>query len=223
MAVSVEPLTPPSTVEREIESRIEEVWANAGYVTESGERDTQAMQDAAYKAVRSRIAHSKQDKAEKAITKGELYAAVFPAAPGTDGKGDPTDEYDKIVAERLERDVWSLMQAKHSGAVQKRLGEESSSLVLCQAIIRRKLDKAPAAYLTDNPRLIMEDSVDKEVKSLERKAENLRRQLDMVLHRHPELTDQVLKRVGQAMGRTKAELMFPSTNAPASLPEKAGE
>lgn len=218
MVVDTEPLTPPSVVEREIESRVDQVWADAGYLNEEGQHDTQAMHDAAYDAVRTRIVTSKADKAEKAITKGELYAAVFPQGPGADGRGDPVDEYDKKVAERLERDVWSLTQAKHSGTIQKRLGEENSSLILCQATIRRKLDKAPAVYLTDNPRLIMEDSVDKEVKALEKKAENLRRQLEMVLHRHPELSNEVLARVGQAMGRTKAELAFPSPTT--ELPER---
>lgn len=203
-------LTPPSVVTAEIEARIDAAWVREGYVTQDGERDPKAMQDAAYQAVRHRIATSKADKADKAITKGELFAAVFPNAPGADGKGDQLDEYDRAVFAQLERDVWSLMQAKPSGAIQKRLGEEGSTLVLLQATVRRKLDKAQAVYLTDNVALIMEDSVDKEIKSFERKAENLRRQLDMIVGRHPELASRIRAEVGQGVNRAKAELAFPA-------------
>ena len=214
------PLTPPSVINAEIDTRVDQAWTNEGYVTADGERDPKAMQEAAYNAVRNRIATSKADKAEKAITKGELFAAVFPNGPGADGKGDQLDEFDRAAFQQLERDVWSLMQPKHTGAIQKRLGEEGSSLVLLQATIRRKLDKAQAVYLTDNPALIMEDSVDKEIKAFERKAENLRRQLDMVIARHPELASRIRSEVGQGVNRAKAELAFPN-NGQRELPEQA--
>jgi hypothetical protein len=218
MSVQTPPLTPPSVIEAEIQSRIDRAWAAEGYVTADGERDPKAMQEAAYAGVRKRVATSKEDKADKAITKGELYAAVFPTGPGADGKGDQLDEFDRIVFQRLERDVWSLMQPKHGGAIQKRLGEEGSSLVLCQATIRRKLDKAQAVYLTEDPTLIMEDSVDKEIKALERKAENLRKQLDMLMQRQPQLAPAIRNRLGQGMSRARAELSFPAgSNGKAEL------
>lgn len=208
MSVDTVRLIPPSLVAKEIEARVHDAWEREGYVTSEGERDPKAMQDAAYRAVCKRIATSKTDKAERAITRGELFAAVFPNAPGADGKGDQLDEYDQAVFAQLERDVWSLMQPKPSGAIQKRLDEEGSSLVLLQATIRRKLDKAQAVYLTDNAALIMEDSVDKEIKAFERKAENLRRHIDMIVGRHPELASRIRAEVGQGLSRAKAELAF---------------
>jgi hypothetical protein len=214
-------LTLPSTVDAEIKRRIDAVWASHSYVTDDGERDAKKMHEAAFQAVRNRIATSKTDKQEKAITKGELYAAVFPHGPGADGNGDPVDEYDRAVFHALERDVWSLTQAKHSGAIQHRLGEEGSSLILCHATIRRNLDKAQAIYLTDNGVLIMEDSVDKEIKALERKAENLRRQLEMVIDRHPELASRIRAEVGQGVKRAQAELAFPTLNGHKELAEQS--
>jgi len=213
-----------SAIDDEIEARIDRAWAAENYVTEDGDRNPRAMQEVAYRAVRDRIATSKADKADKAITKGELYAAVFPHGPGADGKGDLLDELDRRVYAQLERDVWGLTQPKHSGAIQKRLGEEGSSLILLRVTIRRKLDPSEAVYLTDNPALIMEDSVDKEIKSFERKAENLRRQLDMVIGRHPELAGRIRLEVGQGVNRAKAELAFPtqSSNGQRELPEVAG-
>jgi len=207
------PLTPPSVVTKEIETRVDAAWDREGYVDEEGKRDPKAMQEAAYRAVRRRIATSKTDKADKAITKGELFAAVFPDAPGADGKGDQLDEYDAHVFAQLERDVWSLTQAKPTGAIQQRLREEGSTLVVLRATIRRKLDKAQAVYLTDNAALIMEDSVDQEIKAFERKAENLRRQLDMIVALHPELASRIRTEVSQGVNRAKAELAFPAAAA----------
>jgi hypothetical protein len=225
MAVSVTPLTAPSVVKKEIEARVDQAWDAAGYMTDDGLRDTQAMQDAAYEVIRQHIANSKEEISENAITRGELYAAVFAGAPGTDGSGDPVDEYDRAVAEQLERDVWSLTQPKSEGALQKRLGEEGSSLLLCREVIRRKLDKAQAVYLTDNPVLIMEALVDKEVKGYERKAANLKKQLEMVTRRHEELRSQVSSRVRLATNKNKAELNMASASEGDAglLTERVGE
>lgn len=150
---------------------------------------------------------------------------MFAGAPGTDGSGDPVDEYDRAVAEQLERDVWSLTQPKSEGALQKRLGEEGSSLLLCREVIRRKLDKAQAVYLTDNPVLIMEALVDKEVKGYERKAANLKKQLEMVTRRHEELRSQVSSRVRLATNKNKAELNMASASEGDAglLTERVGE
>lgn len=224
MAVSVTPeLTPPSVVKQEIEERVLLAWEVAGYTTDEGLRDPQAMQDAAYEAIIKHVANSKEEIAEHAITRGELYAVVFPGAPGTDGSGDPVDEYERAVAEALERDVWSLTQPKSEGAIQKRLGEEGHTYVLCREKIRRNLDKADAVYLTDNPHLIMEGFVDKEVKAYERKAANLKKQLDMITRRHEELTGQLKSRVRLAESKNKAELNIASTSNPEELVERTAE
>lgn len=207
----------PSEVKEELDARIEQVWKDHGYVQEDGTLDPQKMHEAAYNAVRSRIVTSKADKASKAITKGELYAKVFPKGPGADGKGDPTDEFDLTVMHALERDVWALTQAKASGAMQRRLEEEDSSLILLRVQIRRNMDPAWAVYLTDNTALIMEDSVDKEIKAFERKAENLRKELAMIVRRHPELASKIKSEVTQGLNRAKAELVLPAAGSAAAL------
>jgi hypothetical protein len=119
-AVPTTPVSNPSEVKAEIEARVEAAWRAEGYVLSDGTLDVEKMQDVAYAAVRHRIATSKADKASKAITKGELYAAVFPKAPGADGEFDDLDEYDADVAAVLERDVWGLTQPKATGAMQTR-------------------------------------------------------------------------------------------------------
>lgn len=209
-------LTPPSVIEKEIEDRIDQVWQSEGYITEDGERDQKAMYDAAFEAVSKRVAMSKEERAENAITKGELYREVFPHGPGSDGTDeDLLDEFDRKVFERLERDAWSLMQAKSGGYVNKRLADGGSPFILCQAKIRRNMNPSLAVYLTSHPALILEDAVDKEIKAYERKAQNLRRELESIMNRQPELAATILKRLGQGVTRTRAELTFPDDTLPA--------
>jgi hypothetical protein len=216
MSVDTANLTPPSVIEQEIENRIQHVWETEGYITEDGEQDPQAMHDIAFNSVSKRVATSKEERADKAITKGELYREVFPHGPGADGTDeDLLDEFDRKVFERLERDAWSLMQAKSGGYVNKRLAEEGSSLILCQAKIRRNMNPSQAVYLTSTPALILEDAVDKEIKAYERKAENLRKELDSIMKRQPELAATIAKRLGQGVKRTQAELTFPDDALPA--------
>ncbi len=217
MAVSVTPLTPPSVVEKEIEARILKVWAEAGYTTADGVHDNNLMHEAAFEAVRTHVANTKEDVANNAITKGELFAEVFPNAPGADGSGEPVDEFDQEVAKRLERDVWSLTQPKDTGYIQKRLGEEGSKLILCRETIRRKVDRAWGVYLTESPVIIMEKVVEQEAKAYEQKAASLRQQLDMVRTRQKDLQGQINARVRQAEKKTKAELTFSSQAAPEAL------
>ncbi|HEX8101632.1 MAG TPA: hypothetical protein VF533_03400 [Solirubrobacteraceae bacterium] len=209
-------LTPPSVIEKEIEARIDRVWQAEGYVDEDGERDPKAMNDAAFAAVSKRVAMSKEERSENAITKGELYREVFPHGPGADGTDEELlDEFDQIVFQRLERDAWSLMQAKSGGYVNKRLADEGSDLILCQAKIRRDMNPVLAVYLTSQPALILEDAVDKEIKAYERKAQNLRRELESIMNRtSPELAATIMKRLGQGVNRTRAELTFPDDAVP---------
>jgi hypothetical protein len=202
------PLTPPSEVEKEIESRVRKAFAGEGYVTETGEPDARAMQDAAYKAVRDRIVTSKTERAEKGISKGQLCAAVFPNAPGAVRKFDELDEFDQKAWEKLEREVWGLTQPKSTGAIQKRLEDEGTGQTLLRPTIRRELDPVQVVYLTENTTLIKEDGLDKEIKAWERKAANLRKELDMFLRRHPELEAHIRSEVGQGLNRAKATLAF---------------
>jgi hypothetical protein len=206
MATAANELTLPSVIKKEIDDRIDQAWEAAGYMTADGLRDPKEMQEAAYEEVIQHVANTKEEVAKKAITRGELYAKVFPEGPGADGSDEPLDEFDELVRSGLERDVWSLTQPKAEGALQKRLGEEKSTLILVQEKIRRGLDPAVAVFVTDNPTLIMEGVVDKEVKAYERKAANLRKQLEMVTKRHDELSAQVNSRVRLAQSKTKAEL-----------------
>jgi hypothetical protein len=226
-AVSVEPtheVSPPSAVESEIERRVQNAWEHAGFTTDGGGRSYDKMNKKAFAVVRKHVVNTKEDIGTGAISQGELYAEVFPKAPGADGTGEPVDEFDKEVAKRLERDVWGLTQPKESGYIQKELGEEGSDLMLVREKTRTKrhLDKVWVVYLTASPAIVFEKIVEHEAKAYEQKAAILKKQLDMVRHRRKELRGQIDARVRQAEKKTKADLAFTAGPDVDALPEAAG-
>jgi hypothetical protein len=196
--------------DEEVDDRMTAAYVAEGYTIEiDGEsrRDTKAMKEAALQAFSDKVASNKLDKAANAITQGELYGTVFPNGPGADG--DDVENLvpeDQVTYEKLKREVWGLTQAKPDGWIQRRLADEGSTLVLCRAQVMRGQDPIMAAYLTDDSTLIMEDSVSGEVEALVRKADNLRKHVDMLLLRHPELEAPVLKELGKGIRRTEAAL-----------------
>jgi hypothetical protein len=195
--------------DEEVDRRVTAVYRAEGYsVEEDGEvrRDTKAMKEAALQAFAGKVATSKLDKAASAVTPGELYASVFPQGPGADGDVEALEPEDQATYEKLKREVWGLTQPKPNGWIQRRLADEGSTLVLCRAQVMRGADPVNAAYLTDDATLIMEDNVHGEVEALVRRADNLRKHVDMLLLRHPELEARVLRELGKGIRRTEAAL-----------------
>lgn len=193
----------------EVDRRIAAAYVAEGYADpgeEDARRDTKAMKEAAFGAFAGKVAVSKLDKADSAVTPGELYAAVFPHGPGAAGDAEMLEGEDRAAYEKLKREVWGLTQAKPDGWIQRRLADEGSTLVLCRAKVMRGQDPVMAAYLTDEPTLIMEDSLNGEVEGLVRRADNLRKHVDMLLQRHPELEARVLKELGRGIRRAAAAL-----------------
>jgi hypothetical protein len=205
--------------QEEIEARITAAYAAEGYVVETEDgirRDVRARNDAALAAFKGREATSKLDKAKASLTPGELYQHVFPSGPGADGDPEQLDAEDRAAYERLKRDCWALTLPRPEGWIQRQLASAGSTAVLCRAKVMRGADPVVGAYVTNDPILIIEDSVSGQIEGLVRKADNLRRHMDMVLGRHPELQQRVFAELGRGIKRTAAALP-----APARSPEAA--
>jgi hypothetical protein len=203
----------------EIETRITAAYAAEGYVIETEQgvrRDVRARNEAALAAFAGREATSKLDKAKAALTPGELYQRVFPAGPGADGDVEALDGEDRAAYERLKRDCWALTLPRPEGWIQRQLARSGSTSVLCRAKVMRGADPLIGAYLTNDPILIIEDSVAGQIEGLVRKADNLRRHMDMVLGRHPELQQRVFAELGRGIKRTAAALPAPARTAAAA-------
>jgi hypothetical protein len=197
-----------------VEQRIDEEYQRAGFVKPSPDGTTEIRDDDKMKArtlqvVSQALVTSKNDRSRKAVTNGELFAAVFPEAPGAKpGTADQLDEIESEVRTALMRKVWGLTIPGPGGWIQKRLGE--GSLILCRAVVLRKLDGIMAAYVTDDPTLIMEDSLNPQIDKLVRVASDVRGHASMIVQRHPELEQKVTTALSSGFNRVKAAAQLTS-------------
>ncbi|MDP8993270.1 MAG: hypothetical protein M3N31_09525 [Actinomycetota bacterium] len=184
--------------------------------------DTDAMKERAYKTVTSRVANDRSEMAAKGLTQGELYAAVFPGAPGTDPRQVIAEltPLEQALRSRLHRAVWNLTNPGRKGNIQNRLGKEGRTEVLIRAKIQRGVDEIVGVFVTDNPELIMQESVHPVVEKLLSAAREVRLHNELVIEeRHPELAPQVAKALNLARKRVVAELARPPMNGDtAALP-----
>lgn len=191
----------------DVETGIEDAYRQAGYVDDDGEPSDLVMKEAAYGIVMDRcIAKSKAERSKKALTNGEFYSLVFPNGPGAGEEAPHLDPVSEKVLKKLSSTVWGLTQTRRSGFLQRRLEADDSTLVICRCNVYRNADPAQAVYATDNESLIMEDAVDKEIQSLVRRASSLRKDLSMIIERHPKLQGPIAKQLGVELGRIDSEL-----------------
>jgi len=191
----------------DVEAGIEGAYRTAGYVDDAGEPSDLAMKEAAFAIAMDRcVVKSKVERSKKALTNGEFYSLVFPDGPGVGEEAPHLDPVSEKVWKKLSTTVWGLTQTRRSGFLQRRLEAEESSLVVCRCMVLRYADATQAVYATDNESLIMEDAVDKEIQSLVRRASSLRKDLSMIIERHPKLQTPIAKQLGVELGRIDAEL-----------------
>jgi|GEM_PF-6606876 len=202
-----------SQFDQEVEVAIEDVYRREGYVDESDEPSELAMKEKAFRvAMKTFVVGSKQERSKKALTNGQFYSLIFPSGPGA-GEATPTlDRVSEEVLKKLSSTVWGLTQTRRSGYLQRRLETEESTLVVCRCQVLRYAERTQAVYATDNETLIMEDAVDKEIQSLFRRASSLRRDLSMVVERHPKLQGKVTKKLGIELQRIEHELTMEAGN-----------
>lgn len=176
-------------LDQQVKDLVEDAQRRHGYVDDDGMPSMSAVREATYRILTEEcLVSSKTERSKLALTRGELYFKVYPNGPGAGLVSiDELPTVERRAYDELAGDVWDLTQASRSGWLQKRLGEEDETLILCRCKIHRPTEKMLAVYITDNENLIREDAVDKLVVSLMRRASVIRRDLDMVLTRHPKL------------------------------------
>lgn len=188
----------------EVAAELDAAFRREGYVDERDDISDTLMKEAAFEVVVKRcVVRSKAERSRKALTRGELYKLVFPSGPDDDADLDPVQD---AVLRKLLTAVWGLTQTARSGYFQRQFDVERRTLVLCRCRIYRNADPVPAVYATDNESLIMEDAVDKEIRSLLRRASALRKDLNMILDRHPRLEGAVATQLGLEVRKIEAEL-----------------
>jgi hypothetical protein len=195
-------------------------------LNKEGERvvdDTKLKVDV-YDTVKKKVARSREEISKSSITNGELYAQILPDAPGSDPKELPhLDDMQREVRRSLMRKVWGYTQPKRIGFIQKRLGAEGTKLVLCRTTSTRGLDDVEVCFVTDNPDLIMSESVMPQIESLVKKADDLRLHTEMVVDRQPALESRITRELGIGVRRIEATLPKPGETTNGSQPAQTTE
>jgi hypothetical protein len=201
-----------------VQEMVTDEYLRVGFKTVNRDDET-VVDDDAFKArvfelVTSRVVDEPTDKSAHSWTQGELYAAVFPGSPGTDPlTSDQLDITELEVRDVLKRKVWNLTNPARTGYVQKRLVDIApGSMILCRAKVMRGLDEISGCYITNNPDLIMHDSLAPRIEALVKEADNLRAHAAMITNRHPALEATVAKAIGSGVKRTVAALPKPGSN-----------
>jgi hypothetical protein len=203
-----------SDLDKQVNERVGDVQRKQGYIDAEDMPSMEAVKKATYRILMDEcVVTSKTERSKKALTRGELYFRVYPKESPALGVGsiDDLSTIERRAYDELADGVWDLTQGSRSGWIQKRLGEEEETLILCRGKIHRPTEKMLAVYLTDNEHLIREDAVDKLVVSLMRRASVIRRDLDMVLTRHPSLRGPIAAQLSGELKKIQAELTLPPT------------
>jgi hypothetical protein len=146
---------PPSQKEALAEA-IDAAYLAEGYVTEGGERDQAALAGAIYPLVARARVENPQERTAKAVTRGDLLAAVFPSLPKReDWPAQPDPDLAEEVDKAIRQKVWDLVKPDKAGYVQQLVGTRTPNLILCRTKIGT--DGVDAVYVTDNLACIKED------------------------------------------------------------------
>lgn len=193
--------------ESDVAEAMDDAYQQKGYVDDDGEPSDALMKDAAFQILLERcVVKTKAERSKKALTSGEFYSLVFPSGPGAGLDSPDLDPVEEKVLHKLSTTVWGLTQTRRSGFLQRQFEARDSSLILCRCRVYRNANPSQAVYATDNENLIMEDAVDREIQSLVRRASSLRRDLNMIIERHPKLQGAVAKQLGLELKRINVEL-----------------
>lgn len=195
--------------ERQVTSRLRQCYLAEGYIHSDGSPDDEALFDAAFALITEKVVETKDDKNDpgKSTTRDELYAALFPTAPGADGTNpDDLDDVEMAVFKKLNRDCWSLTQDGPTGKIQRRLDDQGSSLILCRSSMMRGVNRHVGAFVTNTAQFILNDNLKPELDALQKKAENVQRRVEMIAERHPELEATIQGQLESTVGRVRAAL-----------------
>jgi hypothetical protein len=201
-----------------IGNRVAEEYERAGYSKPGPDGpvpDDGKMKARTVEIVSRAIVTSKDDRAKKALTNGELYAAVFPDGPGAKpNTAEALDEFEKDVMLALHRKVWGLTTPTPKGHIQKQLGD--TRMVLCRGPVLRRNDYLQGVYVTAEPTLIMGYSLSPQIDKWVRQADELRKHAEMITDRQPELATRVAAALSAGVSRARSAATLPAAQLPAT-------
>jgi hypothetical protein len=176
---------------------LDEAYAAAfegdGYSQSDGSINKEKVRSRIFDVLRGRkvTGPTISERAEKAVTRGQMVAAVFPNLP------DP-DESDLAfeVWKRIDSYLWGECKADAGSAVQRLIGSEmGNGYVLCRTRVGR--DQTLATYITDNFQALERDYIGPDTAALERAIMRVVRNRELIITRQPQNS----KRVARGLDR----------------------
>ena len=158
--------------------------------------DDEMMKDAVYQQLlKDHVVSEPSDVTPNAVTRHELYEAIFPDGPGA--RRQPSTVEEKLTRDQLSRKLWGYTGTGVTGYCNKRVEAEGLTFVLCEAEVGRtfiseetgrpKPITEPGRFMTDNPDLISQHSTLPRTFKLTKAADAVARHMAMAVRRHPEL------------------------------------
>src|SRR5262245_2485285 len=168
---------------------VHEAFVQVGWVQPDGSRDLTKFREAVFAAIKEARVTSRKDRGEKAITRGNLMAKVFPEISGPD---DWKTSLDQAVWIALDRGVWAETSPNANKALQRMVGiEYGNGYVLCRTKVGQ--DRTEAAYITDNFACIEQDFVRPDNERVERALKNATDNREMLVLRQPQNAKRYVK------------------------------
>lgn len=137
------------------------VYQAEGLVTEDGKKDNVELRKRLIALLAAEVVEGKttRERNEKARTKGDLVAHIFPSATGPDGFSEAEDpDLAEAVYTQLGRNLWDQLSTNYDGAIQKLLGNNGlSEAALCRAKVGPEL--TPAVFISTNSEVWQRDLI----------------------------------------------------------------
>lgn len=165
------------------EMAVAATYLQHNYTLPNGDKDTAAVRSQVFDLLSEAIVETKADRVEKAITRASLTTRVFPELPDREHWGDQDDPtLAELVYKTIDQQVWNAAKPDHSGPIQKQIG--NLGYVLCRTKVGK--DGIDAAYITKDLNCLLEDFHGPLAAKAKKAADDLGRNLGMVMDRLPE-------------------------------------
>jgi hypothetical protein len=183
-----------------IDKGVFDAFQREDYLTQKGDRDMVKVRERIFSIVSANKVFDRAERQDKAVTRGELVARVFPHLPGPEAWGEqPEPLLAEAVYNALDgKFVWGETKTNADSTLQRMVGMNmGNGYVLCRTKIGK--DAIPAVYITDDLRCIQLDFVRPDNESTVRKLETVTKNREMLVIRQPQNAARYVREYGSTM------------------------
>lgn len=181
-------------IEFDVDAAVVQAWAIDGYINDEGGLDREKVRARLLEVVQQAKVIRSTERGRNAITRGAIVNAVLPSLPDPDELDGQDAVNARLVRAKLDTFLWNETKPDANSILQRMVGYGmGNGYVLLRTKVGREGNQIDAAYVTDSMALIKEDLVNPDSQALERKASQVRRNLEMLMTRQPESAQQLVR------------------------------